>query len=90
MGVGKASMSKLYGNYKQLRMAVIANDYRLVEVKPKAWQHAMGISPRAKSDTPTQWKNKLKGAAQELFPNVKVTLATADALLIAEHCRRFQ
>ena len=34
------------------------------------------------------WKNRLKAKAQQLFPREKVTLVTADALLIAEYCRR--
>lgn len=33
-----------------------------------------------------QWKNFLKERAQELFPGVKVTLKTADALLLAYYC----
>jgi len=39
-------------------------------------------------ETDTQWKNRLKKKAQQLFPKVQVTLATADAILIAEYCRR--
>lgn len=39
-------------------------------------------------ETDTQWKNRLKAKAQQLFPHVKVTLNIADALLIAEFCRR--
>lgn len=34
------------------------------------------------------FKNRLKDKAQQLFPREKVTLATADALLIAEYARR--
>lgn len=33
------------------------------------------------------WKNKLKARAQELYPDVKVTLKTADALLLLEYGR---
>ena len=39
-------------------------------------------------ETDTEFKNRLKAKAQQLFPTVKVTLAVADALLIAEYCRR--
>lgn len=35
-----------------------------------------------------EWKNKLKERAQQLFPDQKVTLNTADALLILEAARR--
>jgi len=34
--------------------------------------------------SPVQWKNKLKAEAQRLYPDIKVTLKTADALLILE------
>jgi hypothetical protein len=33
-------------------------------------------------------KNVTKRKAQELFPSLKITHATADALLIAEYLRR--
>lgn len=59
----------------------------VIEVTPQAWQKSLGLGT-SKGMTKTQWKNKLKGAAQKLFPDQKVTLATADALLILEHARR--
>jgi hypothetical protein len=59
-----------------------------VEVSPRSWMKAMGIRTRRKTETPTQWKNHLKQLAQQLFPHEQITLATADALLIAEYCRR--
>lgn len=39
-------------------------------------------------ESKSQWKNRLKAKAQQLFPSVEVTLATADALLIALYCKR--
>lgn len=58
------------------------------EVMPKAWQKGIGMSPRTKVESSTQWKNRLKDEAQRLFPSENVTLAKADCLLIAEHLRR--
>ena len=55
-------------------------------VPPKTWQKALDLKKGKMSKTP--WKNLLKAKAQELFPNQKVTLATADALLILEFARR--
>jgi hypothetical protein len=52
-----------------------------VTVTPQAWQKAHGLGTRGEMTT-TQWKNKLKARAQSLYPEEKVTLATADALLI--------
>jgi DNA modification methylase len=58
------------------------------EVAPKRWQQALGIPARRPAESKAQWKARLRGEAQRRFPNVKVTLATADALLIALYCRR--
>jgi len=56
--------------------------------KAQQKQQAMGIPPKKKSHTKTMHKNNLKAKAQQLFPHLTVTLTIADALLIAEHCRR--
>lgn len=68
--------------------------FRIVTVRSQAWQKtlALGGTGIAKTDTPAQreakkrdWKNKLKAEAQRRHPHLKVTLSTADALLILEH-----
>jgi hypothetical protein len=46
----------------------------------------MGLGTKGKSSK-TEWKNKLKGEAQRLFPSEDVTLDTADALLILEYSK---
>lgn len=58
------------------------------EVTPQRWQRMMSIAPRFKDEARASFKNRLKNKAQQLFPYQKVTLATADALLIAEYSRR--
>lgn len=40
------------------------------------------------SQAKAEWKRKLREKAQQLFPQVKVTLAVADALLILEFAKR--
>lgn len=89
-GVGKASMSKLYGSYMRLRMAVIALHFPLEEARAAKWQQGLGISKRDKSETDTQWKNRLKARAVELYPHVNVTLWNCDALLIATYGARLR
>jgi len=49
------------------------------------------------AETDTQWKHRLRKKAQQLFPSLEVwrgtigkQLAVADAILIAEFCRRRQ
>lgn len=90
VGTNKSSMSKLYGSYAGLRMALCGNGIRFDDVKPAKWQRGLGIPVRKKSWSTTVWKNTLKSKAQQLFPDVHITLKTADALLIAEYCRRTQ
>lgn len=82
------SMFKFGTSYGLLRMALTAADVPFETATPQKWQKALGIPTRRKTESPTQWKNRLKARAQQLFPKVKVTLATSDALLIAEYCRR--
>jgi len=74
MGVVSAfSFGRGYGN---LEMALTAAGIPFERVRPQVWQKAMGCM--TKGD-----KNVSKRKAQELFPDRKVTHATADALLIA-------
>lgn len=77
-------------NYGECLMALAAAGIPHEEVPPRRWQQALRIAPRKKDESKTLWKNRLKARAQQLFPSVKVTLAVADALLIAEYCRRFR
>lgn len=67
--------------YGGLRMALTACRIPFVDVTPQCWQKAMGCL--TKGD-----KNVSKRMAQQLFPNIKITHAIADALLIAEWLRR--
>ena len=89
-GIGKSAMSKLYGNYMQLRMALAASGLRWETVRAQDWQRALGISRRKKTESTTVWKNRLKARAQQLFSQEKVTLWNCDALLIAIYCQRFE
>ena len=83
-----SAMFKFGMSYGGLRMALIAASIPFEEVTPQKWQKALGIAPRKKNESKGQFKNRLKAKAQQLYPNEKVTLATADALLIATYCKR--
>jgi len=74
--------------YGGLRMALLACSIPFEDHTPQRWQKAIMKSSRGKSETKGQWKNRCKAKAQQLFPTQKVTLATADALLIALYCKR--
>jgi hypothetical protein len=83
-----SAMFKFGQGVGHLEMALLACSIPSESVPPRKWQKALGISAKKKTETKTQWKNRLKSVAQRLFPSEKITLATADALLIAEYCRR--
>lgn len=87
---GVASSFTFGMGYGFLRACLIARELPFEDVPPRAWQKALGIRTRRKTESNSQWKNFLKGHAQQRFPNIaqEITLLTADALLIAEYCRR--
>lgn len=85
-----SAMFKFGQSYGSLRMALIAANIPFEEVTPQKWQKGLGIVPRKRDESKGSWKNRLKARAQQLFPSAKVTLQTADALLIAEYCRRMR
>lgn len=85
---GVSSTFKFGVGYGGLRMALTAAGIPFEDVAPHQWQKALGIPKRKRNETARQWKNRLKAKAQQLFPQENITLATADALLIAEYCRR--
>ncbi len=84
---GVASSFTFGRGYGWLEMAFTAASIPMEDVTPNAWQRGMKIPPR-KDKSKTEHKNLLKEKAQGLFPDVKVTLGVADALLIAEFHRR--
>lgn len=68
-----------------LHGALLALGVRVIEVTPQKWQGYIGIGTSKGSVSKTAWKNKLKSEAQRRFPDQKVTLSTADALLMLEY-----
>ena len=54
----------------------------------RTWQKGLSIQPKRKEESKTQFKNRQKGLAQQMHPDIKVTLATADAILIAEYLKK--
>jgi len=82
-GQGTVSMFTFGQGFGHLEQALADFRIRTVKVQPNAWQTALSLSSKGK--TKREHKNVLKQRAQELFPNIKVTLANADALLISEY-----
>jgi len=78
---GSIGNFKLGRHYGMLQASLTAFGIDFVEVTPQKWQKALGCLTGGN-------KNVTKKKAQELFPDVKVTHAIADALLLAEYARR--
>lgn len=86
-GQGVASTFKFGESFGMLLGLLAATDIEYTKVTPAVWCKKFGLK-RGKGESNTDWKNRHKQLAQELFSDVDVTHATADALLIAEYCRR--
>ena len=89
--MGVVSAFKFGLGYGALRMALTAAEISFDEATPMKWQRAMNcLDTRPKAARlGTKDKNITKRRAQQLFPQIKITHAIADALLLAEYCRRF-
>ncbi len=78
----------LSASYHGLRMALIGADIPFEAVTPVTWQKEFKLPTLKQAGSPVKKKNAHKARAQELFPELKITHAIADALLIAEYARR--
>lgn len=82
--IGKAqpgsSMFKFGNGYGFLRGLLSANRIKTILVRPQTWQKGI---PGVQGVKGPDRKRALKDQAARLFPNSRVTLSTADALLIA-------
>jgi hypothetical protein len=65
--------------------AAMALGFRIETVTPQKWQKHFQLGTAKSCASKTEWKNKLKAKAQQLFPHATVTLKTADALLLWEY-----
>ena len=86
-GQSVRSMFTFGQHYGQLEMVVVAHGLRLERGRPQEGQKTFQLIT-GKEVTKTKKKNKHKAKAQELWPDITVTHALADALLICEWIRR--
>lgn len=88
-GNGGSAMFNFGKGYGHLQMALLALHIPTEDVTPNKWEKTYQLGTCGKF-TMTEWKNRLKAKAQQMFPHLgrKITLATCDALLIAEYGRR--
>lgn len=77
-------MFKFGFNAGFIRGILMSLGWRIELVRPAKWQAGFGLGGSKSCTTKAEWKRKLKEEAERRFPNQKVTLATADALLILD------
>lgn len=84
---GASSMFNFGKGFGHLEMALLCRKIPTTEVTPQKWQKALQLGTKGNKSN-TEWKNKLKAKAQQLYPSMsKITLAISDALLILEYAR---
>lgn len=85
----RKNIATLHHQYGMLRGMLIASEIPngFEDIAPALWQKTFKLL-MPKDTSSTVKKNAHKGKAQQLFPEIKVTLALCDSLLIAEYARR--
>ena len=81
------AMAVLMRNAGFLTGVVQTLGFRLHLCRPQKWQKEFSLGSR-KDHPGAAWKNHLRSHAQRLYPNVELTLKTADALLLFEYAQR--
>jgi hypothetical protein len=82
-----SSVFPLAFNCGLIRGVALALKIPIILVKPHDWQKHFRLGTKKDAGSTTAWKNKLKSEAQRRFPHLKVTLKTADSLLILAFAR---
>lgn len=77
---GSVANFKLGYSFGMLKTLLIENKVPFEEKIPTAWMKYFGMK-KGKNKSATEWKNELKGKAQQYYPEHKVTLDMADSML---------
>lgn len=85
-GMNVSAVSALMKNYGNIEMALIALRIPFKEVTPQTWMKYYNLK-RAKDESKTEWKRRLREHLQRIMPEFKVTNNNADAMLIAKYCK---
>lgn len=72
-----------------IRGIAVSLEMPVILVRPQDWQKHFRLGTKGDAST-TEWKNKLKAEAQRRYPHLKVTLKTADALLLLAYAKEKQ
>lgn len=80
-GAPGSAMFNFGENYGKIQGVLAALGIPFTLVRPQKWQASLSLG-NSKGMKKHEWKAKLKAKAQQLYPKQKVTLQTADALLL--------
>ncbi len=83
---GSIGNFKLGYSYGMLKSILVENEIPFEEKTPATWMKFFGMK-KGKKETSTQWKNRLKSKAQQLYPKLKITLDMSDSILVARYCK---
>ncbi len=83
-GQGGMAMFNFGKNVGHIEMALLANKIPYICELPQMWQKEFHLGIRGKKSK-TEWKKILRNHAQQLYPNIKITAETADAILLMEY-----
>jgi len=94
MFVGKAlpgsTIFPLAFNCGLVRGIAVSLRMPVILVRPQDWQKHFRLGTKGDTSGTTEWKNRLKAEAQRRYPHLKVTLKTADALLLLAYAQEKQ
>lgn len=80
----KFMINKMLANYQELLTIIKLIGFDFVQVYPVSWQSTLGFNFKGKDLSKSERKKKYAEFSQNCFPEVKVTLATADALCLLQ------
>ena len=86
-GGGLASQSKLHRNFGQYEGLLMGLRIPFETVSPKKWQKSLPGLAKLKG---VERKRALHNLAAQRYPQIKPTLKTCDAILIAEYGKRME
>jgi hypothetical protein len=86
--IPSSSAAVLFRNFGFLLGTLHTLGVRTVLVTPQTWQKPLGLGTVAGAGGKPQWKRKLLAEAQRRYPNLDLTLSTADAALIYDFAIR--
>lgn len=83
MSFGKAArVQTMLGDYERLKTGLEVYQIPYVMVHPMKWQKGACVRLQGVHEEKAARKKRYKEAAERLYPNIRVTLWNADALLI--------